>query len=54
MASVHQNEEFAKSILLQNPLDEACEFIHRNLEPDDVFSESQLAAWAEQNGFTKE
>ena len=35
-------------------LDEAIAWISSNLDPDDVFSKSDLEAWAENNGYTKE
>lgn len=34
-------------------LDEAADWVEENLDPDDVFSEVQLAAWAADNGYTK-
>jgi len=35
-------------------LDNAIYWIARNLNPDDVFSDKDLEAWAEANGYTKE
>lgn len=35
-------------------LDNAIAWMQDNLEPDDVFSEKKLIAWAESNGFIKE
>ena len=35
-------------------LDEAIDWVSRNLSPEDVFSAKELEAWAENNGFTKE
>ncbi len=35
-------------------LDNAIAWMQGNLEPDDVFSEKKLIAWAESNGFIKE
>jgi len=40
--------------LSNTALDAAVEFIGDNLDPDDVFTDNQLKAWAERNGFTKE
>jgi hypothetical protein len=34
-------------------LDSAIEWMQDNLEPDDVFTEKSLIAWAESNGFIK-
>lgn len=35
-------------------LDSAIDWIKSNLNPDDVFDESDLEAWAEANGYVKE
>ena len=35
-------------------LDNAIDWIGNNLNPDEVFSESDLGEWAEKNGYTKE
>lgn len=35
-------------------LDNAIEWISKNLNPDDVFSDKELSAWAEANGYVKE
>lgn len=35
-------------------LDYAVDWIGRNLEPEDIFSEKQLSNWAEANGYIKE
>lgn len=34
-------------------LQSAIDFIGREMEPEDVFSEKQLEDWAEANGYTK-
>ena len=34
-------------------LQTAIDFIADNLDPDDIFSDSQLEAWAEANGYKK-
>jgi len=52
--SAKQNQEFASVILPNYPLDEAVEWIRSNMEPDDVFTEDKLEAWAERNGYKRE
>jgi hypothetical protein len=54
MASVSDNENFTKQIISSYPLDGAIEWIMHNMEPEDVFSEDQLAIWADENGYIKE
>lgn len=47
--------EMRKSLAIPMPhLDDVIDFIRRNLDPDDVFSDNQLENWAEKNGFVKE
>jgi hypothetical protein len=63
MPSSRQDQEFAllmseqaeASITLNSSsLDYATDWIGRNLEPDDIFSATQLERWAESNGYVKE
>jgi len=54
MASWQQNKDFQGTILPQYPLDEAIEWIQKNMEPEEVFSEKQLTQWAEDMGYEKE
>lgn len=35
-------------------LDNAIDWISSNLEPDEVFDDKKLSAWAENNGYIKE
>lgn len=35
-------------------LDAAIDFIISEFDPDDIFTEKQLSAWAESNGYIKE
>lgn len=35
-------------------LDNAIEWISSHLNPDEVFSDKELAQWAESNGYTKD
>jgi hypothetical protein len=54
MATKSQDEQFSEHILVRDPLDEAIEWISHNLNPEDVFTETQLQYWAENNGYEKE
>ena len=45
------NERFNEETYQKDALDIAVVWIGDNLVPDDVFSEDQLAAWAEDNGY---
>jgi len=51
MATPQQNLDFADSILPVLLLDDAIEWISRNLGPDEVFEKGKLAEWAEGNGY---
>lgn len=42
------------NIMIEQSLDEAIDTVKLNCEPEDVFSEDQLASWAEFNGFVEE
>ena len=53
MASTRLNDLFIAEILSSYPLDDAIEFISKNLDPDDVFDDSDLEAWAKDNGYTQ-
>jgi len=52
--SQQNNENFIEAILNQDLLDVAVVWIGDNLVPDDVFSEDQLEAWAEDNGYKRD
>lgn len=64
MPTARQDELFASEMsdmveestvkMSKSTLDVAIDWIQRNLEPDDVFSEKQLDNWAESNGYIKE
>ena len=54
MATAKQNSDFLGAIMPQYPLDEAIDWISENLSPEDVFSDKDLEAWAENNDYTKE
>lgn len=51
-----QDNDFTKKIAESLNLDAiiAVEFVRNNFNPDDVFDESTLEAWAEANGYIKE
>lgn len=62
MPSTRQDKEFAeemeqnldKIVMSNTSLDSAIDWISRNLNPDDVFSEKDLLNWAEINGLIKQ
>lgn len=48
------NRKFSESVMNTNYLlDESINWISCNLEPEDVFDNSLLEAWAEENGYIK-
>ena len=47
MAGCKENKDFAESILVQYPLDDAIDWIGRNMNPGDVFDDDTLKTWAE-------
>jgi hypothetical protein len=55
MASVKENSEFFPDILgcVRYPLDAVIDWLKENKSPEDVFSEKQLAEWAEANGYER-
>lgn len=62
MATQRQDADFAEVMkdsvdeikMSSTALDNAVEWIGSQLDPEDVFSEKQLSAWAESNGYSKE
>lgn len=54
MATVKQNDDFARSIFPIYVLDEAIEWIKKNLSPEDVFDHAELRDWAERNDFVED
>lgn len=62
MPNRNQEREFAEEIrdsysefkVSDSALSGAIEWIANNLSPDDVFSDNDLANWAEKNGYAKE
>ena len=53
MASYKENKQFLSSVINENLLDEAINWIKSNMNPDDVFDEDQLEEWAKDNGFVE-
>ena len=51
MASARENKDFTDAILPSYPLDEAIDWIAKNMEPEDVFSPDDLRQWAENSGW---
>lgn len=59
MPTGSQDRDFASSLgddllpaqLSSSALDSAIAWISKNLDPDDVFNEKDLMAWAESNGY---
>lgn len=47
MPGYKENQDFISSILPQNILDDAIEWIQTNMCPEDVFTEDQLKMWAD-------
>jgi hypothetical protein len=62
MPTNQQDKDFAEEMrdsvdevkMSSGALDNAIYWIARNLNPDDVFEEKDLNAWAEANGYSKE
>lgn len=46
-----QDRDFIADLINWRLLEEAIDWIARHMEPGDVFSEDQLAAWAKENGY---
>lgn len=53
MATAKQNDEFAKLVQPQYLLDEAIDFIQKNLNPEDVFPRAELVLWAKENDYVE-
>lgn len=61
MASARQARDFKdymvqliETTMSDSSLQEAMDWIGTEFNPEDIFSEKQLAEWAESNGYTKE
>ena len=53
MATYSQEISFVQSVIPRSILDDAIDWISKNLNPDDVFKASDLDSWAEDNGYVK-
>tara|TARA_R110000824_G_scaffold526_1_gene3308 strand:+ start:1088 stop:1261 length:174 start_codon:yes stop_codon:yes gene_type:complete len=51
MTTHTQDKEFINSVIGSSLLEEAIQWIQSNMGPEDVFSEDDLADWAESNGY---
>lgn len=49
--SARQDREFIETLINSRLLEEAIEWISRNLEPEQVFSTEDLEKWARESGF---
>ena len=54
MTSGKQDDEFIGAIINPRLLEEAISWIASNMEPEDVFPQSELESWAEQYGYSME
>lgn len=52
--TVSQDREFIQSVINTDLLENAIDWIAKNLNPQDVFSDSDLESWAEDNGYIKD
>ena len=54
MTTGRQDRDFLEAIISNSLLEDATEWIQKNMEPEDIFNEQQLSTWAEDKGYTKE
>lgn len=54
MTSRRQDELFISELIPDNLLELAMEWLQNNMEPQDVFTTTQLETWARANGFEGE
>lgn len=47
----YEKREFVSSVISENLLENAIEWIRENLRPEKVFEEDELKSWAEKNGY---
>lgn len=52
-ASFSQRRKFVQDVINDSLLDDVVDWISSNMEPDEVFTKSDLELWAEKNGFIK-
>ncbi len=53
MANYNERKSFIRDIIADDLLDMAIDWIKSNMNPDEVFDESQLEEWAENNDFVR-
>ena len=51
--TARQNSEFLRDVISSTFLDDAIAWIASSMNPDDVFSDSQLRQWADENGLVE-
>lgn len=51
MSSYTQDKDFISSIIGTDLLENAIEWIRNNMNPEDVFTETDLKNWAENNDY---
>jgi hypothetical protein len=51
VTTTKQDQNFKDEVISRTLLEDAIEWIAKNMEPEDVFSDGQLKAWAFSNGF---
>lgn len=58
MTTYNQDRDFKKAVVIDNLpdslLQDAIDWVGKNMDPEDVFSEHDLTTWAESMGFVKE
>lgn len=54
MTTRKQDELFIKELIPDTLLELAIDWLQKNMEPEDVFTEAQLENWAKSNGFVDE
>jgi hypothetical protein len=54
MTTSRQDKEFVESVISRTLLEDAIDWIKSNMSPGDVFSDSDLADWADSNGYIKD
>ncbi len=46
MSTIQQDRNFISSVISNTLLEDSIEWIKENMNPEDVFSDAQLEAWA--------
>ena len=54
MPTKQQEQEFVAAVVYGPLLQISLDWIQANLNPEDVFTERQLRAWAESNGYVED